>query len=413
MKLKSLFLASLAAMAMVSCSNDNDPINADGGNVEKNAVLNFGIAMPASTRGVTTGTPDSGTKQESKVNDITLILNYKGGTPQFSKNYPVSAFTKTDNKYVLSVKELVAPGEADVVVYVNYGKDGDLTATTIESNDAFDLGTYASTAGDGNFFMTGEQKGLNIVANSADNQATVSVERVAAKIVEATQQAGFSYPIANSALTHTGALSVTLTDYAISNMNKKSNVLKTTNTYYAAGEFWNNFVPATANALWSDKFKAIKAMDDANKAIYCFENNNSAGAPTMVYYKAKATLEGATGNFYVHENIIYKSFKELDDAVFNKSLTPSLGLTDKSSNEDFMKKAGVMKYTDGICYYSADIKTASGANILRNNIYKLNVTSIGDLGLPEIDIPVAGDPTLLGLDVTVQDWTVNLNDIEL
>lgn len=410
MKLKSLFLASLAAMAMVSCSNDNDPINADGGNVEKNAVLNFGIAMPASTRGVTTGGSNSGTAQESQVNDITLILNYENAsTPQFKKTYDVTEFTQTGSKYELSTKELVAPGKADVVVYVN----GNPTTSTIASSDAFDLGTYASTAGKGNFFMTGEHKALNIVANSAENQATVSVERVAAKIVEATEKAGFSYPITNSALTHTGDLSVTLTDYAISNLNKKSNVLKSTNTYYAAGEFWNNFVPATANAFWSDKFKAIKAMDATDKTIYCFENNNSAGAPTMVYYKAKATLEGATGNFYVHENIIYKSFKELDDAVFNKSLTPSLGLTDKSSNEDFMTKAGVMKYTDGICYYSADIKTVSGDNILRNNIYKLNVTSIKDLGLPEIDIPVPGDPTLLGLDVTVQDWTVNLNDIEL
>ena len=99
--------------------------------------------------------------------------------------------------------------------------------------------------------------------------------------------------------------------------------------------------------------------------------------------------------------------------MFNGSLNASFGLSDHSTNADFMTKIGAKKYTDGICYYSAAITTNGGGNILRNNVYLLNVNSIRDLGFPEIDVPTPGDPNLLGFDVTVKNWTVNTNSFDL
>ena len=63
MKLRSLFLASLAALAMVSCSNENDPA-IDGGeaNVEKKALLELGFAFPKTTE--TRATTEAGLATE-------------------------------------------------------------------------------------------------------------------------------------------------------------------------------------------------------------------------------------------------------------------------------------------------------------------------------------------------------------
>ena len=416
MKLRSLFLAGLAVMAMASCSNEDDAIVNGGENAAKDAVFNFGIAFPTSsnTRG-TTVKPDEdseGTALESNVNDITLVLTYANGAPTFTKTYDVSDFTKVGNKYTLTNHELVAPGMVNVKVYVN---SNGVPADVLESKSAFDLGDYASTANKGNFFMSGKQDNLNIVAKSDNNEAKVSVDRVAAKLTEATTQEDYTFTATASSLTNAQTLSVKLTDYTYANLNKKSNALALGTTYFDANDFWNKFTTDENEDLWGIFGQDTKAMNGIDKDTYCFENNNS-NVTTKIYYKAIVSVDGVTTkdvNFYVYKNVLYKNYAELNK-VFNGSLEPSFGLTDGSTNSDFMTKVGVTKYTKGVCYYAADIKTAAiEANILRNNSYLLTVKSIKDLGLPEIDTPTPGDPTLLSLDVTVKNWTVNLNEIEL
>lgn len=417
MKLRSLFLAGLAVMAMASCSNEDDAIVNGGENAAKNAVFNFGIAFPTSsnTRG-TTAKPDGnseGTTLESNVNDITLVLTYADGTPTFTKTYNVSDFTKVSNKYTLTNHELVAPGMVNVKVYVN---SNGVPADVLESKSAFDLGDYASTANKGNFFMSGKQDNLNIVANSDNNEAKVSVDRVAAKLTEATTQEDYTFTATASSLTNAQKLSVKLTDYTFANLNKKSNALALETTYFDANDFWNKFTTDGNEDLWDIFGQYTKAINGIDKDTYCFENNNS-NVSTKIYYKAIVSVAGVTTedtNFYVYKNMLYKNYAELNNKVFNGSLEPGFGLTDESTNSEFMGLVGVTKYTKGVCYYAADIKTAAiEANILRNNSYLLTVKSIKDLGLPEIDTPTPGDPTLLSLDVTVKNWTVNLNEIEL
>lgn len=414
MKLRSLFLAGLAVMAMASCSNEDDAIVNGGENAAKDAVFNFGIAFPTSsnTRAEAGGSSE-GTGLESNVNNITLVLTYADeATPQFVKTYDVTAFTKENNKYILTTKELVAPGTVNVKVYVN---NNGVPNDVLESVSAFDLGNYASTEGKGNFFMSGEQKGLKIEAKSDQNQASVSVDRVAAKLTEATTQENYTFTATASSLTNAKTLSVKLTDYTFSNLNKKSNALVLTTTYFSVNDFWNQFTTDGEEDLWGIFGQNTKKMNSNDKDTYCFENNNS-NVTTKIYYKAIVSVDGITTegtNFYVYKNILYKDYAELNK-VFNGSLEPAFGLTDNSTNSDFMTKVGATKYTSGVCYYAADIKTAANdANILRNNSYILKVISIKDLGLPEIDTPTPGDPTLLSLDVTVKDWTVNLNNIEL
>ena len=64
-------------------------------------------------------------------------------------------------------------------------------------------------------------------------------------------------------------------------------------------------------------------------------------------------------------------------------------------------------YEDGKCYYKADIYT----NNARNNVYKLNVSSITKLGDPT-PTPTP-DAASLKIEVKVLPWAINLVDIIL
>lgn len=410
MKLKSLFLASLAAMAMVSCSNENDPI--ENGDTAKNAIFNFSIALPNApgTRAAT----DPGTATEQNVNKITLVLNYEGtaNIPAFTKVYTniASEFVKVENVYTLITPVMVSPGTAKATIYVN---DDGVPTAPIETNTTAGLGKYASIEGDGNFFMSGEtNEAFPITAKKENIAPPVKVDRVAVKLDEITdtnaeeegKQCVFTASASN--LTDATNLTITLTNYAYSNLNKKSNSLASAGKYYNADDFLNPFVEDLEEDNW-DKTLATNNM--SHDVTYCFENGITT--PTKIYYKATATVEGVVEgtNFYVYKETLYKDYAALN-TVFNGSLESAHGLTDESSNSDFMTKIGAKKYTGGVCYYSAAID-ASG--ITRNNWYKLKVTGIKDLGLPEIDNPIPGDPTLLIFSVEVNPWNVSTVEIPL
>ena len=151
MKFRSLFLATLAVMAMASCSNQNDPIT-DNGNGEKNAIFNFSIALPNNGTTKADGN-EAGTLKEQKVNNITLVLTYEGGIPVFTKTYQVNEFTQSGSIYTLTNAEQVSAGTATATIYVN--NNGVPGNTTVETAVATGLGDYASTEGSGNFFMSG------------------------------------------------------------------------------------------------------------------------------------------------------------------------------------------------------------------------------------------------------------------
>lgn len=415
MKLRSLFLATLAAMAMVSCSNENDPIG-EGGNkeAEKTAVFNFSIALPNTV--ATKATTNPGTPEESTVSSITFVLEYTDGTntPKFTRTYTniANEFTRESNVYKLKNAELVAPGTATAYVYVNGGEETELTTET---------GFLTTYAADNQFYMTGKATGIGIEANRMDNNASVTVDRVAVKLEETTdadadtegRQSKFK-AIAKSQ-ENVAELYLDLQNYTFSNLNKKSYALS--GTIFApetpsADTYFNYFVIDNQENQWSQTFS--EKRDFSTPITYCFENGTTT--PTQVWYQAKVTAkftengkEEALSTFFVWENKLYKNFDELNEA-FNNSLTTAFGLTEASSNQLFMEKIGAEKYTNGICYYRHNV---SEENILRNNWYKLKVTAIKDLGLPELDIPEPGKPTMLTFDVTVNPWTVNENSFEL
>ena len=108
-----------------------------------------------------------------------------------------------------------------------------------------------------------------------------------------------------------------------------------------------------------------------------------------------------------------KFFGQLTNNEIYTGTDNQTALSDNSSYEDF-NKYGIQKYTEGICYYRAEIKTGAETKIVHNNYYKLSVSKITELGDPGTNIPTPGDPlTYLKLNITVAPWTVWNNDIIL
>ena len=123
----------------------------------------------------------------------------------------------------------------------------------------------------------------------------------------------------------------------------------------------------------------------------------------MAIYKATATINDKAKTFWVdRDNVLYQSINELKAVYTDIEATTSIA--------DCWSKYGVRKYEEGVCYYKADILSNGKAEIVRNNVYKLKVTGIAKLGLPE----PKDEPKLatLKLSVEVEPWTIQTNNFE-
>lgn len=424
MKLRSLFLASLAALAMVSCSNEDDQIvNGGSVNAAKDAALQFTIGFPQATRAVT----DDGEDYEQQVNTISFVLEYADSTP--AAVYHFSNESDAEHKFsqtgllIKTDKVEVNSGVATVYVYVN-----PVTAITTDNYMGLqetanyanmnDLGNIANPTAS-NFLMFG-QGSCTIVAGKDDNEASVNVSRVAAKLAETTDAAN-AFTVENNA-----TMKIKLTEYTYVNLNKTTNVTKDNIIYTptnAAEGYFQNFMP-TGNSYKTFGTWEAKDMNGADKVTYCLENYNTS-APTMILYKAQVTEfpdYTAGANFYIDaQGNLFPSFDKINEKfngqLTNKNLYTGVdgvtALSDNSTYDDF-NKYGIQKYEAGVCYYRAEIKTGADTKIVHNNYYKLKVSKITQLGDPGTDTPPTGDPlTYLTLEITVMPWIVWSNDFDL
>ena len=401
MKLRSLFLAGLAVMAMASCSNEDDAIVNDKQQVEKSALIQFQLGFAQSgTRASVAGTDQVGTADENQISSVIMVLDYPGtNIARQVCNYQLADFSANDSKtlYTLKNEENVAPGNATVTVLVNsnatIGNDTDLS--TIESAATYETSLDALTAKNGiaeagKFLMTGKKSA--IIAPNQKNEITVQVARVAAKLEERS---------AKTFTTNDQAYNITLNDYTFMNLNTKTYQMADKGAYASTEEgFFQHFVANKTQAVFNES-TAIKtitgapAEDKVGQITYCMENSVAA-APTTIVYKATATFD----------------LNKIDDFQGSLSNAP-YNLNKNSTFEDFIKY-GIQLYKGGVCYYTAKIETGTSNYVItRNNWYKLSVSTIATLGDPGFDTPIPEIKTTLKLTVEVMPWKVWNNDIEL
>ena len=164
---------------------------------------------------------------------------------------------------------------------------------------------------------------------------------------------------------------------------------------------------------------AYQATTDASGVTnYCMENKigTNLQTTTNIIYKGLISIKDAKnqvvtidGAVYITaDNKLFTSINDLKEGGYNYN-----GLTETSTIKECLEKFGLKKYVNGECYYVGQIKTnaSNKAEIVRNNIYNLSVSSIKEIGtnLPKTDEKF----TLLDLTVDITPWTVNINAFDL
>lgn len=425
MKLRSLFLASLAAVAMVSCSNEEDVTmngNVDG---EKDAIVQFGISFANPGTRATTVTPgnpttEKGIAAEQTFVDATIVIEQNGAKNVVT--FPVGDFTNKTAEGATSIlwlKEKIAVNEglAKVYVFLNASDalKGSLQSAATSSYGSLKETVDFATGGIDALAATGKiaNAGHFLMSNSSGaavtetfekgkpNTLTVPVSRVAAKLQEMTPVDN-TFNVADNAINLLKKkITVELTDYAYSGLQQETAVLRggaVTRSLYNAYD--------SEGAVYD--YLAV----NGDRSTYCMENLTGATLQTTtnVIYKGAITVEDVPAGTTIYITSDNKFFASIDDmaaAGYNFQ-----GLEDDTTVKECWDRYSLRKYDGGVCYYVAQIKTAANntTTIVRNNIYRLSVTSIGGIGsvLPE----TFEDPTLLDLTVSIDPWTVNLNSFE-
>lgn len=414
MKVRNLLLASLAVAAMTACSNENDE-TVDNGQVQgtENAVIRLGISYPTVTRANT----EDGLTEEQIFRTAKVIVNGDVHTYVYDDFEP----STSENALYLKKGIPVAAGPVQVYVFLNLKENLTTPYANMIASASYDdmsgldgLKEYIAKSGE---FLMSNAEGKVATGNvDAGEEATVriNVERAAAKLMEQSQTSAFTIP---SEKYGDKTLNITLKEYSFINLQKDTYVLANTNTltpnffqeYDANNDKWNYITKTIVGNIQNVEETANKT----DNITYCLENKD-ANKNTCVVYEAVATWDNAETptTFYVAENVVYSDFESLANE-YGDILTKH-HLTDKSTAADF-RKAGILidMYEDGKCYYKADIYTnnANNKTIVRNNVYKLNVSSITKLGDPT-PTPTP-DAASLKIEVKVLPWAINLVDIIL
>lgn len=256
--------------------------------------------------------------------------------------------------------------------------------------------------------------------------------------------------------------SFTYEGYAASNLNNNSYVMQN----------WDNKFE-TLNVKWvegANKYFQPKEFFGAlyegknlgkfgKENTYAFENTTTdVDDATAVYFQVKANLTDAAkttadfndGTFYRYDGRLYTSIQAIyDDAAtgaISNPFTETGNITsaqvvamiskdgklteDEAKLAKFREDYKIEVYREGMMYYRWAIsdmaykpfkesETTHTYSVLRNSIYRLNVTKINEIGKdvpngPEPDDPIKNPNFYMNVTVSINPWVLNeIKNIEL
>ena len=255
--------------------------------------------------------------------------------------------------------------------------------------------------------------------------------------------------------------SISYEGYAVSNLNNNSYVMQ---------NWADNF--KTLNVKWGEPKYSLPKSDygtlykadglnnfGKDNWKYAFENTTTkVDEATAVYFKVKATLKEAAknasdfrdGTFYRYDGRLYTSIQ----AIYNDAATGAISnpftetnniipanvvakisdtdgklTTDEGKLAKFREDYKIEVYRQGVMYYRWAISdnaykpfVASDPthtySVLRNSIYRLNVTKVSEIGKdvpngPEPDDPIKNPNFYMNVTVSINPWVLNAQPIEL
>lgn len=254
---------------------------------------------------------------------------------------------------------------------------------------------------------------------------------------------------------------ITYEGYAVSNLNNNSYVKQNWDQKFETltvkwGEPKYYLPKSTYGTLYNAEGLGNFGTD---KWKYAFENTTiNVDEATAVYFKVKVTLTETANNasdfkdgtFYRYDGRLYTSIKAIYDdaatgAISNpftetSSITPAdvvakiTGtdgklITDEAKLAKFREDYKIEVYRQGTMYYRWAIsdnaykpfvasETTHTYSVLRNSIYRLNVTKVSEIGKdvpngPEPDDPIKNPNFYMNVTVSINPWVLNAQPIEL
>lgn len=253
--------------------------------------------------------------------------------------------------------------------------------------------------------------------------------------------------------------------FAVSNLNNNSYVMQNWDTNFKTlsvkwGEPKYSLPKSTYGTLYNAE--GLANFDTKDKPVswkYAFENTTTdVNDATAVYFKVKVALTETAmaasdfkdGTFYRYDGRLYTSIKAIfDNAATGEisnpftetnSITPADVVakisdadgkltTDEAKLAKFRQDYKIEVYRQGTMYYRWAIsdnaykpfvasETTHTYSVLRNSIYRLNVTKVSEIGKdvpngPEPDDPIKDPNFYMNVTVSINPWVLNAQPIEL
>ena len=454
--------------------------------------LPTGATTKSSTNndGTSTDGTEVGQDYENNVTSLQVVLVAEGTTTPICVTASTGGVTET-GKYTTNpfpVSTLTASTKYNVYVIVNSITPITSLDEAYELNVLNGTDLTKSVASPNAFLMTGT--GVESVTTGQDltgytkdnpfNAGSVKVERSVARFDYKQGVEGDKHEIngGKDIITLVGADLInvsntfhyfkrvspdgTATDAVIGGVETSSNYVVDHNVANKAignianwGDYYFNWM-ATAGT-GGNYTDLADFKDEYSIWKYCSENtiagasNQLNGITTGVVFKAELTgenFEGQTGNVYVYNNKVIGSWAQVwssDDVDVKNALANNSDLkeTESENSVDDLEKANFTSFKNDAGKYYAyyiywnrhndnNISSVMGPMefaVVRNNVYKLAVTSISGFGHPNDPINPGPNPTpdpnkpnpsdpdedsnmYMTVEVQILPWTVRINNIE-
>lgn len=440
-------MTATAVMGLASCSNDNDP--AGGQDVVQGKATTMKLLLDlngTSTRGVV---DENATEDEKKIKDLTVFIYNANGILESEKTVLFNTLAPgADNVFTTGALDATT-GTKTIFVAANATDEIKAAMKASTANGLLgrplgaELSTITATDGFAMFSTTGHTGDLVEVGHAdynTKNKVTVKLQRLASKVA-----VGMTANLDGADVQQGATGKITGLKYTVDNINKNYFL-----TYNVAAAKDANMTVAEYDAQEANGFE--KVADFAVDGIY------NAITPGVAYNAANG---GNWGRKYVAENLTEdKMIKGVTRIVVQGVFTPAEvitvggqagawtfteaagvegqtykmlnvngyaffaeGTTDEQLKAYLKEKAGVadgdldkevakaVTYTKGLNYWWVTVKNNQG-DMLRNNFYKVDITSIWAPGRtdgkfnPDKDNKPIDKETNITVEVTVESWNM-------
>ena len=413
------------------------------------------------------------TPEETKLTSGTLYLVDNAGKVVFKKTITADEWTKaapvtpTTGKTEIQVPvQNVTEGTTYMVYFLaNTTNDAPWTDTAILSTPTGFAGDYAK---DGQFAMFNQNDNKSRanqytvkfetankeIATPASLNNPIKLDRITARIDQPTSVVSINGAVPeNATALQKKAIadavakvkSITLTNYAITNLSNKAYIMQ-----HWANEWATLQIPG--DITYSQKATELGGKHDINTENaekwfgmvgknYVFENTE--GTPTTMYFEYTVALDETKfsdtpdctdGTFYRYNGNIYRSIdaiyaaykdqpvlfggKTKDDLKAELKITAEGKIgAPEAELAAFRQNYVIEVFRAGKTYFSQVITDnwLKTNTIQRNTVYRLNVKNIFNVGA---DVP-NGDPVdnkpmyYLDVEVSVNPWVLSTQDVEL